>query len=199
MILVIQNGYYPTYISKYINEEIIIIKSYEENVSLLNIEQYSIIIILGANYNISDGISEILNNVIDLIKQCIVMEKHVIGICLGCQIIAHVMGCDIVSSNKLHLDYNTKILDFEYIFRCHKDYIIPNDKINVIASFDTMPYIIQSGKMYGIQCHPDIPSDYVIENLSHSKTVNVANKNRDIIEKNNQAMIDYLMDLIKHN
>lgn len=191
MILVIQNGPIPTHIDKYIKQLIHIVKSYEENVSLINLNHYAAVVILGGPQRISLGIPPELNDVIGLIDNCAKMDKPLLGICLGCQLIAYYFGCEIRSSGTLRVDYL-----YKNIFRCHYDYIVPNDKITVLEEFEGMPYFINTKKMYGIQYHPDIPPEFVNKYLDNWEVANIAEKKSDIIDKHNQSLMDYLLNLI---
>lgn len=191
MILVIQNGPISTYIDKYISQPIHIIKSYEENVSLINLDKYAVVIILGGPQRISLGIPPELSDVIKLIDNCAKLDKPLLGICLGCQLIAYYMGCEIKSSGYLRVDYS-----YKNIFRCHYDYVVPNNKITVLEEFEGMPYFININKMYGIQYHPDIPPEFVNKYLDNWYVANIAEKKSDIIDQNNQSLMDYLLNLI---
>ena len=190
MILVIQNGPISTHINKYINKPIRVVKSYEENVSLINLNEYVAIIILGGPQRISLGIPPELINVIKLIDNCAKMDKPLLGICLGCQLIAYYMECEI-KSGYLRVDYS-----YKNIFRCHYDYIIPNNKITVLEEFEGMPYFINTNKMYGIQYHPDIPPKFVNKYLDNWHVADIAEKKSEIINQNNQSLMDYLLNLI---
>jgi len=196
MILIIQNGSIPTCIGKYINQPFKIIKSYEENLSLINLDAYSGIIILGGPQRLSQGIPVELIQVIELIKKCLEIGKPLLGICLGCQLLAHCVGCSIISSGGLFIDYQTKLLNYEMIFRCHYDYIIPNNNVTVLDTFREMPYFIQINNSYGIQCHPDIPPEHVSKYLDNWHVASIAEQNSQNINQNNQLLMNYLLELL---
>ncbi|AVL94602.1 putative glutamineamido transferase-like protein [Moumouvirus australiensis] len=201
MLLIIQNGYITPYIYRYLDEEYEIIKSFDTDVSKINIDKYSIIIILGG-YQSVVNIEKYtyLSNVVELIKKCLVINKPIFGICLGFQLIAYALGCEIKSSGKLNVGYNTTILGYNNIFRCHIDYIVPNNKIKILEYFDDMPYLYHhENKAYGIQCHPDIAPECVRKYSNHPESHDYALKNKDSINKNNAAIIKYILNLLRNH
>lgn len=194
MILIIQNGNLDTQITKYLDEDFQIIKTVEMDLSKIDLDLYSIIIILGGHQSLNKlEMYPHLENVITLIKKCESINKPVLGICLGCQLIGYALGCDIETSEQIHMDYDTKILTFNNIFRCHYDHVIPNDSIEIIDTFESMPYLFRHNKLYGIQCHPDIPPSIVIRYQEDNMIRRIAKENRIVIEKNNQDLINYLL------
>lgn len=222
MLLIIQNGYLGTFISRYLDEDYEIIKSFETDVSQIDLNLYSIIIILGGHQSIAtssfidestdksneksddksndnsnnkfnDKLDDKLQNVVSLIRKCVDINKPVFGICLGCQLIAHALGCEVKFSGKLNVGYDTNVLGFDNIFRCHHDYVVPNDAIEVIDIFESMPYVFKHNKLIGIQCHPDIPPDCVIKYQDSYSIRNTAKEKYQIIEKNNQAFISQIL------
>ncbi len=199
MILIIQNGFRETYISTYLDEEFILINSsddYEMRSHMKNLHMYSTVIILGGHQSVTEiNQSADLADVIDLIKKCIEENRPLLGICLGCQLIAYVCGAKIKSLDKVSCGYDTKIMGFENIFRCHYDYVVPNKRIEVIETFCDMPYIIKikSKRIYGIQCHPDIPPKFVGEFYNNYKIKQYAKENSLIIDENNKRLISYLL------
>jgi len=201
MILIIQNGHLATHISKYLDEECEVVKSFEQNVSIIELDKYSIVIILGGQQNIKDldNCPE-LKNVELLIKKCIQFEKPVLGICLGCQLIAHVLGCEIKPSGKLNIGYDTKILGLDHIFRCHYDYVVPNESITVLDSFDSMTYAFIHNKLIGIQCHPDIPPEQLIQYQYYPYVLfnQIAIDKDSIINENNKKLLAKLFNLLKN-
>jgi len=198
MILVIQNGHYAISIDQYLDEEYIIVKSFETDVSNIDIDSYSIVIILGGHQSVSKlHLYKSLDGVINLIKKCIEVDKPLLGICLGCQLIAHALGCQIISSNKLNIGYDAKILGYDHIFRCHQDYVIPNDKIEVLAVCESMTYAFRYKKVFGIQCHPDVDP----EQINHLETNDVVRKyaaeQKEIINVNNRALFKHILDELR--
>lgn len=195
MILVIQNGYLTPCIQEYLNEECHIIKSFESNVSNISLDIYSIIIILGGYQSVIDLASyPYLVNVINLIIKCLEINKPILGICLGCQLIARALGCEIRSTGKLNIGYDTKIMSCEKIFRSHIDYIIPNDLIEVLEYFEEIPYLYKhKNHVYGIQCHPDMGPLCVKKYVSDDNIQKFAEVHRDEINENNRIIIDKIL------
>lgn len=194
MILIIQNGFIPPSITDYLDQPYEIIKSFESNTSKIDINKYSIIIILGGSQSVTNiSYYPYLYNVIELIKKCISLNKKLIGICLGCQLIAHALGCEIRSTGKLNIGYNVELLGYKNIFRCHIDYIVPNENITVLEYFESMPYLFTHKNIIGIQCHPDTTPISVQQYCNNMQCYTYAKNNKDIIEKQNKAMMDHLL------
>jgi GMP synthase - Glutamine amidotransferase domain len=199
MLLIIQNGHITPHIFKYIDETYEIVKSFENNLNDLDLSKYTIVIILGGHQSVL-RITEYpyLIGVINLIRKCMRISKPLLGICLGCQLIAHVLGCQIKSSGKLNIGYDAKILGYDQIFRCHIDYIVPNDKITVLEYFENMPYLYQHGnQVYGIQCHPDLTPESVKKYAKHLPSNTYAKNNSEIIDKKNAEILKILLTRLR--
>lgn len=214
MILIIQNGFLGALITKYLEEDYEIVRSYQEDVSKLDLDRYLLVIILGGHQSINEiDKYPYLNNVLRLIGKCLETQKPLLGICLGSQLIAYYLGCQIGLLDKTQIGYDTEVLGFKKIFRCHSDYIIPTSDINVVAKFQNMVYVYTHQKAVGIQCHPDIPPEFV---LHHFRSLNVVltdflsecqccdmlesfiRKNSEEIEHNNRLFIKYLINMLKN-
>jgi GMP synthase-like glutamine amidotransferase len=190
MILIIKNGTFPTYIQRYLDEPSEIIESYTTDVSVLEIDGYSVIILLGSNQSIVDiHNNPPLQNVVSLVKKAMQIQKPVLGICLGCQIIAYALGCVIVPTGKVNIGYDCKVLGYENIFRCHRDKIVPNGKIEIIDETDGIIYTFCYQKMFGIQCHPDIPPETVNYFCNNYFDRDFLYDNKKIINKKNKELI----------
>lgn len=197
MILIIQNGFMTTNINRYLSEESVIIKSYDTDVSNLDLDLYSKIIILGGHQRIQNiQLYAYLLNVVSLVKKCIEINKPLLGICLGCQIIGYVLGCDIESDGKLHVGYDTKVLTFDHLFRYHYDYVVPNNMVEVLSEYDSIVYLFRHHKAYGIQCHPDIPPDTILYYHLDATCDNIAMKQTTTINENNRNLMQYLMNVL---
>lgn len=199
MILIIQNGYITPNIGKYLNESYLIIKSFEFDTFEFDHNQYSIIIVLGGFQSVTT-ISEYpyLQQVIKLILKCIENKKPLIGICLGCHLIAYALGCNIKSSGKINIGYDAQVLKHSNIFRCHIDYIDPCDKIEVLEYYENMPYLYKYQDFcYGIQCHPDITPECVQKYSNHQSSNQYAIENRESINLNNKAILDFLITTVQ--
>ncbi len=199
MLLIVQNGLINPSIIRYLGDQYQIIKSYETNVSEIEVDKYSKVIILGGYQSVT-RITEYpyLSNVVKLIEKCLNLKKPLLGICLGCQLIAYALGCEIVSSGKLNIGYDVKLLGYDNVFRSHIDYIIPNDKIVVEEYFDNMPYLFRyENYIYGIQCHPDITPEHVRLYTNHSKSIEYSINNTSKINNMNANIIKILINNIK--
>lgn len=201
MLLIVQNGFITPQISRYIEEEYEIIRSYEINVAVVPIEKYSVVIILGGHQSVTQiNNYPYLLNVVQLIKKCITIKKPLLGICLGCQLIAYVLECEIKSSDKINIGYDSAILGQDQIFRNHNDYIVPNTNINVIEYHESMPYLFNHGEyVYGIQCHPDFPPECVLKYSNHPGSNEYALKNKKLIDNKNKMIISKLLSLLQKN
>lgn len=201
MLLIIQNGLITPFMCRYLDEKCEVIKSFETDVSKINLDIYDVIIILGGRQSVRMiNEYEYLKQVALMIENCIRIEKPLIGICLGCQLIAYVLGCEIKSCEKLNIGYDAKILGKENIFRCHLDYIEKNDSIQVIEYFEKMPYLFTHGKkVVGIQCHPDIAPEAIGEYAncnSCAKYVMYAMENKELINKNNGEILRQILQMV---
>jgi len=200
MILIIQNGYCDTHISKYLNEEIEVVCSFKVNnldTYIEKINMYSTVIILGGHQS-TKKLDKNLLSVIQLIRSCVDNRVPLLGICLGCQLIAYVFGCEIKSLEKMNYGYDTSVLKYTNIFRCHNDYIVPNNMIEIIDIYDSMPYIfkIKSQNIYGVQCHPDIPPEFVSEFYNNKEIKEFGIKNQSVIDENNKKFMAHILDLL---
>ena len=198
MILIIQNGYVYPNIVKYLDDEYTIIKSFEQNVSEINIDEYKLVIILGGYQSITRIFEHPqLLNVVNLIKKCAEKNKPLLGICLGCQMIGYAMGCEIKSSGKLNVGYDATLLGFTNVFRSHIDYVVPCSHIEILETFENMPYLIKYKKnIIGVQCHPDITPEYANKYSGDTKSSQYAEKNQNIINEQNKKIIDILLSML---
>lgn len=200
MILIIQNGTFATHITKYLDKEYgeyEIIKSFEHDVSTISLDKYSIIIILGGNQSVTKICRyPYLLKTVKLINKCLKINKPLVGICLGCQLIAYALGCEIKSSKTLNIGYDASLLGYSNVFRCHFDYVVPNKSIQVLEYMNEMPYLYKyDDNTYGIQCHPDITPECV-ENFSNNETCNrYARENKEKIDKTNQLIITEILKM----
>lgn len=200
MLLIIQNGNVIPCIYKYLDEEYEIIKSFEKDVSDISVSEYSIIVILGGYQSVTNIYTHpYLVSVVSLIKKCLKQKKPLLGICLGCQLIAYTLGCKINSSSKLNIGYDTDILGQTNVFRSHIDYVVPNDSIEVLEYYDNMPYLYKHDNFcYGIQCHPDMPPECVKRYCPNKQFHKYATDNYQLIENTNRIIIKYLFDKLRN-
>lgn len=180
-ILIIKNGYCDTYIDKIINKivkaNILIIKSFDKKINYIQesfIKKWDFIIILGGYQSIVDiDKYPYLHNIIKLIKIAISFDIKILGICLGCQLIAKAFDYNIIRMNKNEIGYHSMIklteeglLDKVFsncnnlnnILSFHTDMIDINSNkgIKVLGTYKSIPYIIKIKSAYGIQFHPEV-------------------------------------------
>ena len=200
-ILVFLNNHFNTninYLDKqecyvtYIFTDTIINKIDDYIISLL--KNYDLIIIGGGPQHVTR--SEIkhypeISILIKIVKICYKMNKLLIGICLGCQLIAVTFNIDIIKLKKLHigttfLDKSTLNMNIikadkylsnmnfdliEHSFSFHQDGLLYNDnsEIDILAYSNTkVPYIIKhkTKSIYGFQFHPELTNESVINSLT---------------------------------
>jgi len=170
------------------------------DVSKLDLNRYSMVIILGGHQRMRDiNLYPGLINVVTLIKKCIEIAKPVLGICLGCQLIAYVLGWEIKQLDKLYIGYDVKIFNFDHIFRHHLDYVVPKDLAEIVGEYDGITYAFRHNNLFGIQCHPDISPDNVIKYHSDSSCKLFAQQNKEAIDKNNKGLLTQLLNQLKLN
>jgi GMP synthase-like glutamine amidotransferase len=199
MILVIQNGFLESHIGKYLTKEYEIIKSYNTNVNDININKYDKIIILGGPQRLYYfDHYPILQELVNFIHKCLEYNKPLLGICLGCQLLAYSLGCEIRSFDKLNVGYDTCILDYQHLFRCHHDYIVPNDKIIILSTFQDIVYLFQYKNCIGIQCHPDIPPEVIKEHKLCQHDYQISYPSFIEVDRNNQELLSYLLKKIEN-
>jgi GMP synthase-like glutamine amidotransferase len=197
MILIIQNGFISSCMSRYFDIPYEIKKSFTEDVSFVNLDKYSMVIILGG-YQSAARLHEnlYLLSVIKLIHRCCKIKKPLIGICLGCQLIASALGCKLKSFNKLNIGFDVDIFDYTNIFRSHIDYIDKDNvkNINVIQYFNDIPYYFEyNDHVVGIQCHPDITPECMINYTNDEKSLKYALENSETINKQNKEIFDKMI------
>lgn len=203
MILLIQIGYLTPSIKTYLDEEYEIIKAYYYDIlgdilNDINLDNYDKVIILGGHQSIKD-IKEYrsLRQIVKLIEKCYETNKKVLGICLGAQLIAYSRGCKIGRLNEPKNGYDADIeidgIIYKNLFRSHYDYIIPNDDIEVLCSSENIPYLIRSGSLIGIQCHPDIPPEDIHKYTDLDRlTKQLLISNEEMNERNKKILMQLL-------
>jgi anthranilate/para-aminobenzoate synthase component II len=181
------------FLSNYFNiniHSILSLKLIDYNLEQLKqlINNYDIIILSGGPQHLTkleiNNYPEIFNQ-IEIVKIIKNTDKILIGICLGCQIIAHTFNNEIVSMQNLcvgfnYLDINS--INLEYIHSSQDIYLLnlnysllkesfsfhydcinfnksnENEIVLIASSITNVPYIIKhkDAKIYGFQFHPEI-------------------------------------------
>jgi len=207
MILVVQNGLCDTRIMDYLDtgQSVRLVKSFEQESfdrAISDLSEIGIVLILGGMQTVReiDQRPE-LQRVIVLIARCIESAIPIVGICLGAQLIAHQSGCQICPLDIPKCDYETTLFGLKHIFRFHSDYVIPSDSINVIESFEGIPYVFRhkTHNIVGIQAHPDIKPDMVNLFVSDSSVLSIASDHSDKINNQNKHILDILLSYVKKN
>lgn len=180
-ILIIKNGYCNTYIDKIIykivDSDITIIKSFDKNIDYTKesyIKKWDYIIILGGYQSIVNiERYPYLYKIIELIQIATSLNIKILGICLGCQLIAKAFGYKIKHMNKNEIGYHSKIIltedglndkvfnkcnNIDNILSFHKDMIDieSGSGLKVLGRYKTIPYIVKIKSAYGVQFHPEV-------------------------------------------
>ena len=154
MYLAIQNGNQKPTINDYLNVKII-----KENILQENLLDYKGLIILGGNISLLNPISKHLQDCIKLTEMALSMNIPVIGICLGSQILAKVLGCEL---KRIGLKMDTNLIwNSRNYFRCHHDKVILNSKIELLLEQENIPYLWKYKNCWGIQFHPDMNQESI--------------------------------------
>lgn len=195
MILVIQNGHHIPTIGQYLSDPYEIIKNHECDAYLSKLPNYQLVIILGGHQTVTHlEIYPELQAVIRIIKTCLNQHRALIGICLGCQLIAYVLGAKI-SNSVAKTGFDVEILGHKRVFRSHLDFIAdpgPNIRIrhrfqDTIYLFDYTPHVV------GIQCHPDTSPESIATLCNHAPSIEYAQQNADLIEYQNRDILQQLI------
>jgi len=170
------------------------------------IEDYDLIVIGGGTQHLTEDKIESYEEVLflkQIIKYCDEQNKLLIGICLGCQLIAYYYGCkikklDIPQIGYNYLDNNTlnkeeiendvylSLIDYDKLkkaFSFHNDYIDFKDNKELILignCINNNPYIIKhkSKSIYGFQQHPE----HTQETLGRIIEIFKINENNEILD-----------------
>lgn len=185
------------------------------------ITEYDLIVIGGGTQHLTKNEIENYKEIIfltEIIKSCSEQNKLMIGICLGCQLIAHVYGCEIKKLEFTQIGYNyldinslnNKIIeddkflsniDYEKLkgaFSFHNDYIElnkENEELIVIGkSINNLPYIIKhkNKPIYGFQQHPE----HTQETLGRIIKIFKVNENHETLD--NEININFFDSFIKN-
>ncbi len=130
-------------------------------------KSYSLFIFIGGNMSANSKSRHILNEY-KFISKLIELNKNILGICLGAQIIAKIYGSKISFSKNqiIEVGYRKTNLKKEMHFlQFHNEGISLNPYMEVLAQgrlFDIDAFKIKNKNIYGFQFHPEV-NNFMIE------------------------------------
>lgn len=152
-----------------------------------------------------------LDLIINLIHLFNNQNKHILGICLGFQLIAKAFGGTVKKLPKLNMKCATNIniiketnfikkdMEKEYIICFHEDYVHDSGDMEIIGKYNDIPYIIQKNNILGVQFHPDVFISRFLCCVKNNKTLTDDTK-KSIIEhtlKNKERINNYNKEFMK--
>jgi GMP synthase-like glutamine amidotransferase len=170
-------------------------------------EKYDKLIILGGKESVIDIYKyPYLFLIINLIHLFNDKNKHILGICLGCQLLAKTFGGTIKKLPKMNIRCTKNInikeneiinIDNQYVLCYHEDYIYDVGNMEIIGKYKNIPYIIQkNNNILGVQYHPDIYIDRFINCVNKN---NISNKEKIIskVQDNSNKINNYNREFMK--
>ena len=148
--------------------------------SLPTISDFDLLIIAGGPQHIwKEDRYPWLADETKLVAQAAAANKHILGICLGAQMLAHVLGGTVFPSQKEELGWQDVVLTpegevspfFDHVprqfsmFQWHSDhYSLPPGAIRLATSeaAENQAFVSENGHMLGIQFHPDFDCSLII-------------------------------------
>jgi anthranilate/para-aminobenzoate synthase component II len=153
------------------------------------VKSFDMIVISGGPQHLYMNLNAIpeIKPLLVIVRLCSYLNKILVGICLGCQIIGMVYKMQIkklpqfvighnymdhINSDIVKKDKYLSKIDFSLIkqsFSFHSDGIenIPNKKIDILALYGDIPYIIKHKKkpIYGFQFHPEANIESIMNSI----------------------------------
>jgi GMP synthase-like glutamine amidotransferase len=164
----------------------------------IHVQSYNGVIIMGGYQSLTTRRTHNyefphFNDLIDHIKNWIKKDIHILGICLGAQMIGEAVGLTTVKMDNPIKGYdhdisindmsiNDKLLKnnmdkmTKYVLSCHYDRVKINDttqfdhginKLEIIATYEKtdIPYIFKINNAYGVQFHPEV-TERILKEIS---------------------------------
>ncbi|MXN90470.1 amidotransferase [Flavobacterium sp. Sd200] len=157
---------------------------YEDNFSFPDLALFDILIIMGGPMSVNDKLLlPWINDEMAFIKHCMDTNKPMLGICLGAQLIAAVLGADVVSAKNKEIGwYEVKnavlsekwpwklFNDSQLVFHWHgEQFEIPENAYGTLASVanSNQGFIFRSN-VIGLQFHLEATVDSIEHLLTYA-------------------------------
>ena len=165
----------PGIISKILHRDYLLSTIYFynlRNLSLKEINEFSAIIIFGGKMS-SNSQSNNIKFEYNFLSKLIKLDKTIIGICLGAQIIAKFFGSKISKSKKNFVEIGYRELNYQNknffkgvkkLLQFHNEGINYNKYMDVLAKgrlFEIDAFKIKSKRIYGFQFHPEVTESMI--------------------------------------
>jgi GMP synthase-like glutamine amidotransferase len=192
------------------------------NEALPNVNDFDWLIILGGPMGVNDSDKyDWLNHEKELIKQSVLLNKTVLGICLGAQLIASALGANVYKNTEKEIGWfpiyninNNNVFDFLFgdhesfeTFHWHGDTFDLPAQSTLIASSSACKNqaFVYQNKVVGLQFHLEVTKQNIQQMLTFGKneiisgkyiqTIEAINKGFNFINENNKrmhALLNYL-------
>lgn len=197
-----------------------------ENIKIPDVDDFDLLIILGGPMSANDEKKfDWLKSEKEAIKEAIKNDKLIIGICLGSQLIANVLGEEVYRNSEKEIGWfdqymtdqqESKNILFKNenklkVFHWHGEtYKLPKNSVHLAYSecCENQAFLYKN-KVLGLQFHLEVTKKSIVTMIENGR--NELNKGKYIqseneilsqtnnIESNNKIMIQILDDLTKNN
>ena len=156
-----------------------------DETELPNPDNYTALLIMGGAFSANDKTPKIQNQ-IEYVKKLIAIDKPVLAVCLGFQILAKAAGCEVLRApvkevgwfSKDEKQYEIRLTpdgakdpifkgmhETTNVFHLHGETISLNDNVKLLATGNLVEnQVIRVGKnMYGVQFHFELTSEMLVE------------------------------------
>ena len=167
-------------------------------------------IVTGSKYSVYDDLDWI-NNLKSYLKKIVVLNKPILGICFGHQILAEVLG-GIVEKNHLGWElgsYNIELTEAgqmsdlfkdintnDIFYESHQDYVktLPKNSISLAKTDKANQSFIYANSIYGVQFHPEFTWDVTkaLMDIRIKKGIDVDNVDIDESKKGNKILHNFI-------